>query len=111
MGGGTPTPGFRCFRIAHIGPIDSATPEKVEALAGGELLKTLRSEHELEWAFLSPSLLFEPGERTCSFPVAKNELLTGADGQSWISTEDYATASVAESEQSPHKRERFTVGY
>jgi hypothetical protein len=61
--------------------------------------------------FLSPALLFEPGERTCSFPVAKNEPLTGADGQRWTSTEDYATVFVDGSEQPPHTRERFTVGY
>jgi hypothetical protein len=38
-------------------------------------------------------------------------LLTGADGQSRISTEDYAIAFVNELERPPHARERFTVGY
>jgi putative NADH-flavin reductase len=58
---------------------------KAEALAGREFLKVLRSERELDWTFLSPSATFLPGERTGKFRLGKDQLLTGADGQSRIS--------------------------
>jgi putative NADH-flavin reductase len=84
---------------------------KVEALAGREFLNTLRGELALEWTFVSPSAFFAPGERTGHFRLGTDELLTGADGQSRISTEDYAIAFVDELEQPRHTRARFTVGY
>jgi putative NADH-flavin reductase len=84
---------------------------KSEALAGREFLNTLRGEHDLEWTFLSPSAFFGPGQRTGKFRLGKDELLTGADGLSRISTEDFAIALVDELEAPKHTRERFTVGY
>ena len=84
---------------------------KPETLAGVKVLDVLRQEEELDWTFLSPSYLFTPGERTGKFRLGKDELLVGADGQSRISTEDFAIALVDEMEQPKHSRERFTVGY
>ena len=84
---------------------------KPETLAGVKFLDVLRQEEELDWTFLSPSYLFAPGERTGKFRLGKDELLVGADGQSRISTEDFAIALVDELEQPKHSRERFTVGY
>ena len=84
---------------------------KPETLAGVKFLDVLRQEKELDWTFLSPSYLFAPGERTGKFRLGKDELLVGADGQSRISTEDFAIALVDELEQPKHSRERFTVGY
>jgi putative NADH-flavin reductase len=90
------------------------TPEfpalsKVEA--GLDFLNTLRLETELDWTFLSPSALFEPGERTGVFRSGKDQLLVDGQGKSWISMEDYAIAMVDELEQPKHRRSRFTVGY
>jgi uncharacterized protein len=84
---------------------------KPETLAGVKFLDVLREEKELDWTFLSPSSLFAPGTRTGKFRLGKDELLVGADGQSRISTEDFAIALVDELEQPKHSRERFTVGY
>jgi putative NADH-flavin reductase len=84
---------------------------KPETLAGVKFLDVLRQEKELDWTFLSPSYLFAPGERTGKFRLGKDELLVGADGQSRISTEDFAIALVDELEQPKHPRDRFTVGY
>jgi len=84
---------------------------KPETLAGVKFLDVLRQEEELDWTFLSPSYLFAPGERTGKFRLGKDELLVGADGQSRISTEDFAIALMDELEQPKHSRERFTVGY
>ena len=84
---------------------------KPETLAGVTFLDVLRQEDENDWTFLSPSYLFAPGERTGKFRLGKDELLVGADGQSRISTEDFAIALVDELERPKHSRERFTVGY
>lgn len=84
---------------------------KAEAGAGGALLKRLRSEKELDWTFLSPSALFAPGERTGKFRLGGDQLLTDANGKSWISMEDYAIALADELERPKHSRVRFTAGY
>lgn len=92
------------------------TPEfpaayKEEAGAGRDFLNVLRGEKELDWTFLSPSALFEPGQRTGKFRVGKDSLLVDAQGNSSISMEDFAIALVDELEQPKHSRQRFTVGY
>lgn len=84
---------------------------KAEAEKGAAFLDLLRAEKELNWTFLSPSALFVPGERTGKFRLGKDQLLTGADGKSWISFEDFAVALADEIERPAHLRTRFTVGY
>lgn len=92
------------------------TPEfpdayKDEAGAGRDFLNVLRIEQALDWTFLSPSALFEPGERTGHFRLGRDSLLVDANGNSAISMEDYAIALVDELEKPQHSRQRFTVGY
>lgn len=84
---------------------------KPEALAGRTFLQVLRAEPVLDWTFLSPSALFEPGERTGQFRLGGDQLLADAAGHSRISMEDYAIALVDEIEAPRHSRQRFTVGY
>jgi uncharacterized protein len=84
---------------------------KAEATKGGESLNYLREIKDLDWTFLSPSALFQAGERTGVFRLGKNELLFGSDGKSWISYEDYAIALLDEIENPKHIQQRFTVGY
>jgi putative NADH-flavin reductase len=84
---------------------------KAEAEKGAAFLDLLRQEKELNWTFLSPSALFAAGERTGRFRLGTDQLLTGADGKSWISFEDFAVALVDEIERPAHIRRRFTVGY
>jgi uncharacterized protein len=84
---------------------------KKEALAGGEFLALLQAEPALNWTFLSPAALFTAGERTGRFRLGTDQLLTAADGKSWISFEDFAVALVDELEKPAHERKRFTVGY
>lgn len=81
-----------------------------EALAGAAFLDRLRGETDLDWTFLSPSAVFAPGERTGTFRLGGDALLTNANGSS-ISFEDYAIALVDELEIPAHIRRRFTVGY
>jgi putative NADH-flavin reductase len=92
------------------------TPEfpaayKSEALAGRSFLQALRAEKDLDWTFLSPSALLEPGERTGQYRTGGDQLLSDANGKSWISMEDYAVAMADEIEKPAHLRQRFTVGY
>ncbi len=82
-----------------------------EAGAGMKFLDTLKGESALDWTFLSPSAMIGPGERTGKFRLGGDQLLTGADGKSFISYEDYAIAMVDELEKPKHSRKRFTVGY
>src|SRR5689334_18740140 len=84
---------------------------KAEAEAGGAFLDLLRAEKELNWTFLSPSALFVAGERTGKFRLGTDQLLTGSDGKSSISFEDFAVALADEIERPAHIRQRFTVGY
>ena len=82
-----------------------------EAKKGGAYLDLLKGESGLDWTFLSPSALIEPGERTGKFRLGKDQLLVDGNGQSRISAEDYAIALVDELEKPAHSRQRFTVGY
>ena len=84
---------------------------KPESLAGRDFLDALRGERELDWTFLSPSALFMPGERTGKFRLGTDRLLSGANGESRISFEDFALALVDELETPRHSRQRFTIGY
>ena len=91
------------------------TPEfpaiyKTEAQGGVDFLNKLKGEAGLEWTFLSPSAAFVPGERTGTFRLGQDQLLTNENGSS-ISFEDYAIALADEIETPMHVRQRFTVGY
>jgi len=92
------------------------TPEfpamyKPTAEGARKALELLRGEKALDWTMLSPSAVIAPGERTGKFRLGGDQLLTGADGASKISVQDYAVAMVDELEKPAHSRRRFTAGY
>ena len=64
----------------------------------------------MNWAYLSPAALLEPGERTGAYRLDGDDLVVGADGTSRISMEDLAVALLDEAERPRHHRARFTVG-
>lgn len=97
--------------LALIDTPDFPDVIKPEAEPARQALNRLRKETEIDWAFLSPSVFFGPGERTGKFRLGGDELLTAADGKSHISYEDYAIALLDEIETPKHHRARFTVGY
>jgi putative NADH-flavin reductase len=88
-------------------------PAQYKATAEGarQALQLLSREPSLNWTMLSPSAMIAPGQRSGSFRIGGNELLTAADGSSQISVEDFALALVDELEKPAHPRQRFTVGY
>ena len=92
------------------------TPEfpaqwKASALGARDTLEKLRKEQDLDWTFLSPAALLEPGQRTGKFRLGADQLLTDAQGQSRISVQDYAVAMLDELEHPAHARKRFSVAY
>ncbi len=88
-------------------------PDAYKATAEGarQALTLLREQTALNWTMLSPSAVIAPGERTGMFRLGGEQLLTGADGSSRISVEDYAVAMIDELETPAHERQRFTAGY
>lgn len=83
---------------------------KAIALGHADALEFLRKS-DLDWTYLSPAAFIQPGERTGSFRLGKDTLLTDEKGNSRISAEDYAVALIDELETPRHIRQRFTVGY
>lgn len=81
------------------------------ALACGEQLALHRAATDVDWAYLSPAALLEPGERTGRYRLGRDELVVDGAGVSAISMEDLAVALLDEAERPVHHRTRFTVAY
>lgn len=85
---------------------------KAESLAQRKTLALLRDEvTDLDWTYISPADEIAPGERTGTFRLGGDQMLTAADGSSLISAEDYAVALVDELEQNQAVQRRITVAY
>ncbi|MET8982762.1 NAD(P)-dependent oxidoreductase [Streptomyces sp. NPDC004539] len=85
---------------------------KAESLAQREVLRLFRDQvTDLDWTYVSPADEIAPGERTGTFRIGGDDLLTAEDGTSFISAEDYAVALVDEAEKSTAIRRRITVAY
>ncbi|HJT19147.1 MAG TPA: NAD(P)-dependent oxidoreductase [Nitrospira sp.] len=84
---------------------------KGTARATADVLELLRGERDLDWTFLSPAAMLQPGSRTGTYREGTDQLLVDAKGESRISVEDYAVAMIDELENPRHIRRRFTVGY
>lgn len=78
---------------------------------GEQLDAALAAPEAVDWAYLSPAAILEPGERTGTYRLGTDELVVAADGTSAVSMEDLAVALVDEAERPRHRRMRFTVGY
>ncbi|MDH4585491.1 NAD(P)-dependent oxidoreductase [Pseudomonas sp. BN415] len=76
-----------------------------------QALNLIHEEHNLDWTFLSPPALLEPGERSGRFRIGGDQLLMSGDHPARISVADLAVAIIDELEQPQHIRQRFTVGY
>lgn len=92
------------------------TPEfpaewKEGALGARQALRDLQAETALDWTFVSPAMMLEPGERTGRYRLGQDAPLTTGDGPGRISTADLAVAIVDEVEQHRHPRQRFTLAY
>lgn len=105
--------------MAPGGPrlIDSGFPEefKAEAEEAIGVFEDLESSaSDLDWFFVNPAAGFggfAPGERTGKYRIGGDVMVTGDDGESYISGADLAVAVLDEIETPVHHRQRFTVGY
>ena len=85
-------------------------PYKPVALAHRDAFHVMR-QSDLNWTYFSPAMMIQPGERTGTFRLGKDALVSDDKGASSISAEDYAIALVDEVEQGRHTKQRFTIGY
>lgn len=85
---------------------------KPSANAQGRALDVLRTDGgDVDWTYLSPAHVIEPGERTGSYRTGGDELVVDADGESRITIPDYAVAVLDELERPRFRGRRFTIGY
>jgi len=93
------------------------TPEfpaewKQGALAARQALTELQTESTLDWTFVSPAILLEPGPRTGQYRLGTDAPLQAADGgPGRISNADLAVAIVDSLEQGRHLKQRFTAAH
>ena len=101
------------LRLVDTGSLPEAWLPGVKSL-GEFYLNYLTQVKDLDWIFLSPAANLgnlQKGTRTGKYRVGKDDLLVDAEGNSFISVEDYAVAMVDELEKPAHHYERFTVAY
>jgi uncharacterized protein len=84
---------------------------KTEAQTARDALDLIRQEQALEWTFVSPAPLLQPGARTGRFRLGGDEVLMDGDQPGRVSVDDLAVAIVDELEKPRHIRQRFTLAY
>jgi uncharacterized protein len=104
-GGLEVAPGVSLIASGHL-----PAPYLPLATSHVKALDVLR-ESNVDWTYVAPAAYFEPGTRTGKFRLGSDELITGANGESRISMEDYAIAVVDELEQGANRKRRISVGY
>src|SRR3954447_11879116 len=112
--------GFSSLRPAPQAPrfVEGDIPEQFrdEAL-DGEATRVLVAEEapeSLDWVFVSPAGAYgawAAGERTGSFRVGDDVALFDAEGGSFISGADFASAIVDEIDRPAHHRAHISIAY
>jgi putative NADH-flavin reductase len=87
-------------------------PEEIRPLARAHAdAYEIYKECDLEWTYVSPAAIIEPGRRTGQFRIGMDRLVTDESGSSRISVEDYAVAIIDELDDPQFVKSRFTVAY
>jgi len=83
----------------HVGPDTRLVetdefPDEWEGLARSAIdaYEVLSEADDIEWTYLAPAAIIEPGERTGEYRTAEGELIADDEGDSYISMEDFAVA-------------------
>lgn len=85
---------------------------KPGALGARALRNRLQSkESSLDWTYLSPAAMLEPGPRTGTFRLGTTSLLMNGEHPASISVADLAVAIIDEIENPQHIRQQFTAAY
>jgi len=81
------------------------------ARAAIEAYEIFEDADDLQWSYVAPAALIEPGERTGEYRTAEGELVADEDGDSYISMEDFAIAFVDELESGDAVHTYLGTGY
>ncbi|MFI5658826.1 NAD(P)-dependent oxidoreductase [Streptomyces sp. NPDC051684] len=115
--------GIRLLVVGGAGPLESPkrpgllviddpdhVPAGWRAIAGASTtqLRTCNEHENVDWTYLSPAAVLEPGTRTGGYRRGTTTLLTDPDGTSRISVEDLAVAVLDELER-PGGDRHFTI--
>ncbi len=84
---------------------------KAIAMAHGEALQIYLSSQDLDWTYVSPAAIIEPGLRTGKFRTGSDKLISDSSGKSGISMEDFAMLVIDELEKPKSIRQRLTAAY
>ncbi|WP_055587737.1 NAD(P)-dependent oxidoreductase [Streptacidiphilus griseoplanus] len=111
--------GAGSLQVAEGGPRLIDTPDfpeayRAEASSHAQVLDALRDAAGVDWFYVSPAAEFGawvPGERTGTFRLGGDVLVSDAEGRSFVSGADYAIAFVDEIDKPAHHQARFTVAY
>ncbi len=89
-------------------------PDELVPLAQAHIdaFQNIISEVEdLQWSYIAPPALIEPGERTGEYRTAEGQLVATDDGESHISMEDFAVAFVDELESGDAVHTQLGIGH
>jgi putative NADH-flavin reductase len=81
------------------------------ALAHRDAWEVIRQEKDIDWTYVAPAAMFEPGPKTGHYRTGSDNLIADAQGNSKISMEDCAVAILDEVERPSHLKARMSVGY
>ncbi len=84
---------------------------KQGALAARDFLNIIKKENSLDWTFLSPAIMLQPGTKTGKFRIGTDQPVFDANNKCEISVDDLAVALINELEKPKFIKKRFTVGY
>ncbi len=84
---------------------------KPVAQAAIEAYEVLSDVDDLEWTYVAPAAMIEPGERTGEYRTAEGELVADEDGESYVSMEDFAVALADELAEANAVHTYLGVGY
>lgn len=98
-------------RIIDTRPGNMSTAMLGEVKSAVDSLDYLRTVSDVTWTFFSPAGVIRPGTRTGKFRLGTEQIVVDDKGQSAISMEDYAVATLDELEKPQYLNKRFTVGY
>jgi putative NADH-flavin reductase len=99
-------PGVQLLDTPHF-PAEYRT----EAQAARDAMNLVAESQGLDWTFVSPAPLLQPGPRTGRFRLGGDTVLMDGDTPGRISVDDLAVAIVDELETPRHVRRRFTLAY
>ncbi|WP_109472488.1 NAD(P)-dependent oxidoreductase [Ornithinimicrobium cavernae] len=123
--GGARTAGLRLVVVGGAGPLRVGDTNRTaievphwvpaayrrSAAASVHQLSTLEASSGVDWTYLAPPALFQPGERTGTYRTGGASLVVAPDGTSSISMEDFAIALLDEVEHPTTSRSVLSVGH